>query len=36
MSIWMTVASLRQALAVAHPEVERRADDQDHVALLNA
>ena len=25
---------LGQSLAVAHPEVERRADDQDHVRLL--
>ena len=24
----------RQALAVAHPEVERRADDQDHVGVV--
>src|SRR5205085_4664463 len=24
----------REALAVAHPEVERRADDQDHVGVV--
>ena len=34
MSIWTTVASWLEALAVAHAEVERRADDQDHVGVV--